>query len=227
MKEIAQNLQKIKSDIPENVTLVAVSKTKPVEMLQEAYDAGQRIFGENKVQEMVAKWEEMPKDIYWHMIGHLQSNKVKYIVPFVSLIHGVDTLKLLKTIDKEAKKKEKIVDCLLQVHIAKEDTKFGFSEAELLQLFDSQVYRDFKNIRICGLMGMATNTPDKEQVEIEFKGLKELFDKLKKQFFAQDEAFRFLSMGMSGDYKIAIAAGSNMVRVGSAIFGARIYAKNA
>ena len=157
---IAENLNLIRSDIPKEITLVAVSKTKPVPLLQEAYDAGQRIFGENKIQEMVEKWERMPKDIKWHMIGHLQSNKVKYIVGFVELIHAVDSLKLLKTIEKEAAKKNVIVDCLLQIHIAQEETKFGFSKEELLQILDSQVYKELKNIRITGLMGMATNTTD-------------------------------------------------------------------
>ena len=224
--DIAQNLKLIRSNLPEHVTLVAVSKTKPIDLLQKAYDAGQRVFGENKVQEMLDKWEKMPKDIEWHMIGHLQTNKVKYIVPFVSLIHAVDTVKLLKTIEKEALKKQVLVNCLLQVHIAQEETKFGFSEEELLQLFDSEMYKGFKNIRIVGLMGMATNTSDENQIKKEFSFLKLLFDNLKTKYFANIDTFRHLSMGMSGDYKIAIDSGSNMVRIGSAIFGARNYAKN-
>ena len=223
---IAENLNLIRSDIPKEITLVAVSKTKPVPLLQEAYDAGQRIFGENKIQEMVEKWERMPKDIKWHMIGHLQSNKVKYIVGFVELIHAVDSLKLLKTIEKEAAKKNVIVDCLLQIHIAQEETKFGFSKEELLQILDSQVYKELKNIRITGLMGMATNTTDNKQVEKEFLSLKKLFDTIRDKYFLQKKEFQYLSMGMSGDYKIAINSGSNMVRVGSAIFGARNYTKS-
>ena len=223
---IAENLNLIRSDIPKEITLVAVSKTKPVSLLQEAYDAGQRIFGENKIQEMVEKWERMPKDIKWHMIGHLQSNKVKYIVGFVELIHAVDSLKLLKTIEKEAAKKNVIVDCLLQIHIAQEETKFGFSKEELLQMLDSQVYKELKNIRITGLMGMATNTTDNKQVEKEFLSLKKLFDTIRDKYFLQKKEFQYLSMGMSGDYKIAINSGSNMVRVGSAIFGARNYTKS-
>jgi len=223
---IAENLNLIRSDIPKEITLVAVSKTKPVSLLQEAYDAGQRIFGENKIQEMVEKWERMPKDIKWHMIGHLQSNKVKYIVGFVELIHAVDSLKLLKTIEKEAAKKNVIVDCLLQIHIAQEETKFGFSKEELLQILDSQVYKELKNIRITGLMGMATNTTDNKQVEKEFLSLKKLFDTIRDKYFLQKKEFQYLSMGMSGDYKIAINSGSNMVRVGSAIFGVRNYTKS-
>lgn len=203
--------------------LVAVSKTKPNDLIMEAYEAGQRDFGENKVQELVEKYDSLPKDINWHMIGHLQRNKVKYLAPFVHLIHGVDSLKLLKEINKEGKKNDRVIQCLLQVHIAKEDTKFGFSETELKEFFDSQMLDELENVRVTGLMGMATNTSDQTQVSTEFAGLKSLFDLLKKQHTHHRLNLIELSMGMSGDYKIAVAQGSTMVRVGSSIFGARNY----
>jgi len=216
---IAENLKKFNSELPKNVTLVAVSKTKPVSDLMEAYNAGQRVFGENKIQEMEAKWQEMPKDVQWHMIGHVQRNKVKYMAPFVSLIHAVDSLKLLKEINKEAKKNERIIECLLQIKIAEEDSKFGMDQGDAASLLASEDFKKFQNIKVIGLMGMATFTDDEKQVSEEFQTLKKIYD----QFKAQNSEFRILSMGMSGDYKIAIANGSNMIRVGSAIFGERNY----
>ena len=217
---IANNLQEIKNTLPEQVTLVAVSKTKPVANLMEAYDAGQRIFGENKIQEMAEKWEEMPKDIQWHMIGHVQTNKVKYMAPFVSLVHGVDSLKLLSEINKQALKNERSIDCLLQMHIAEEETKFGLDEKELLELINSDSFKDLKNIRIVGLMGMATFTDNQNQIRKEFNELHSIFEKLKNDTILGSD-IEILSMGMSGDYKLAIDCGSNMVRIGSSIFGGR------
>jgi pyridoxal phosphate enzyme (YggS family) len=214
---IKKNIANIQESIPKHVTLVAVSKTKPVSDLLEAYETGQRIFGENKIQEMTQKWEEMPKDIQWHMIGHVQRNKVKYMAEYVALIHGVDTLKLLKEIDKQAKKHERVISCLLQVHIAEEDTKFGFDEAELLELIENPEFLQLSNISVTGLMGMATFTENKDQVRREFKTLKVLYDALCSKVTTLDT----LSMGMSGDYQIAIEEGSTMVRIGSSIFGAR------
>ena len=214
---IATNLLQIKSTLPEHVTLVAVSKTKPVSNLMEGYEVGQRIFGENKIQEMAEKWEQMPKDIQWHMIGHVQTNKVKFMAPFVSLIHGVDSLKLLEEINKQAKKNNRIIDCLLQIHIAEEETKFGLNEEELASLLSSNDFQQQKNIRIVGLMGMATFTDDKEQVKKEFNQLKSFFDQTK----INNSQFTILSMGMSGDYQLAIECGSTMVRIGSSIFGER------
>ncbi len=218
---IAANIEKIKIQIGLNTRLIAVSKTKPVSALQEAYDAGQRIFGENKVQEMVDKHTQLPEDIEWHMIGHLQSNKVKYIAPFVSLIHGVDSLKLLEVIDKEGVKNNRIIPCLLQVYIAKEETKFGLEASEIEELLGSNNFKELKNIAIYGLMGMASNTEDFAQVKLEFRGLKSLFDKLKSTYFKEDARFTEISMGMSGDYQIAIDEGATLVRIGSAIFGSR------
>ena len=217
---IANNLQEIKSTLPEQVTLVAVSKTKPVANLMEAYDAGQRIFGENKIQEMAEKWEEMPKDIQWHMIGHVQTNKVKYMAPFVSLVHGVDSLKLLSEINKQALKNKRSIDCLLQMHIAEEETKFGLDQKELLELINSDSFKDLKNIRIVGLMGMATFTDNQNQIRKEFNELHSIFEKLKNDTILGSD-IEILSMGMSGDYKLAIDCGSNMVRIGSSIFGGR------
>jgi pyridoxal phosphate enzyme (YggS family) len=210
---IATNLQNIKSSLPEHVTLVAVSKTKPISDLMEAYDAGQRIFGENKIQEMVDKWEQMPKDIEWHMIGHVQTNKVKFMAPFVSLIHGVDSLKLLEEINKQALKNDRTIDCLLQIYIAEEESKFGLDEEELTALLASPAFKEMKNIRIVGLMGMATFTENQNQIKKEFMHLKSIFDNHKN--------LKSLSMGMSGDYQLAIACGSTMVRIGSRIFGGR------
>ena len=215
MRMISDNLKSILSKLPKSVTLVAVSKTKPNAAIMEAYDAGHRVFGENKVQDMVAKSEELPSDIQWHMIGHLQTNKVKYIAPFVSLIHGVDSLKLIKEIDKRAAQNNRIIDCLLQIHIAEEETKFGLSDIEATQVL--AYAKHLKNVRIKGLMGMATNTRDESIVRNEFAGLKELFLK----FQSVSEHLQIISMGMSTDYEIAIEQGSTMVRVGSAIFGRR------
>ncbi|UOK42068.1 MULTISPECIES: YggS family pyridoxal phosphate-dependent enzyme [Flavobacterium] len=217
---IQSNLQHIKSTLPSDVTLVAVSKTKPVSDLMEAYEAGQRIFGENKVQEMTEKWQQMPKDIQWHMIGHVQSNKVKYMVPFVKLIHGVDSFKLLKEIDRQGKRYRKTINCLLQFSIAEEETKFGLDENELNEILNSEEFKDFQNIRIVGLMGMATFTENQEQIKKEFQHLKQIFDKYK-EFSAFNFQLSILSMGMSGDYELAIECGSNMVRIGSSIFGER------
>ena len=212
---IIDNLKLILGKLPKSVTLVAVSKTKPNAAIMEAYDAGHRVFGENKVQDMLAKYEELPSDIQWHMIGHLQTNKVKFIAPFVSLIHGVDSLKLIKEIDKRAAQNNRIIDCLLQIHIAEEETKFGLSDIEATQVLEYANH--LKNVRIKGLMGMATNTRDESIVRNEFAGLKELF--LKFQSVSKD--LQIISMGMSTDYEIAIEQGSTMVRVGSAIFGKR------
>ena len=220
---IADNIKRITSELGENTKLVAVSKTKPNEDIMEAYNAGQRLFGENKVQELVEKYETLPKDIEWHFIGHLQSNKVKYIAPFVSLIHGVDSFKLLKTINKEAKKNDRVIDCLLQFHIAQESTKFGLDEEEADVLLNDEQFKEFENIRIAGVMGMATYTDNFDQVRNEFRSLKNIFDRLKEKYFAGDNSFKEISMGMSGDYKVAIEEGSTLVRIGSSIFGARNY----
>lgn len=217
---IANNLLQIKSTLPEHVTLVAVSKTKPVSDLMETYEAGQRIFGENKIQEMAEKWEQMPKDIQWHMIGHVQTNKVKFMAPFVSLIHGVDSLKLLQEINKQALKNNRIIDCLLQIHIAEEETKFGLDEEELASLLSSSEFHEMKNIRIVGLMGMATFTDNKDQIKKEFLHLKTIFDKTK-DLKTENCQMEIISMGMSGDYQLAIECGSTMVRIGSSIFGGR------
>ena len=217
---IAQNLHAIRASLPQEVSLVAVSKTKPIADLQEAYAAGQRLFGENKIQEMTEKWEHLPKDISWHMIGHVQSNKVKYMAPYVSLIHGVDRLSLLDEINKQAAKNNRMINCLLQVHIAQEETKFGFDEQELLAAFEANAFAPYSNINIAGLMGMASFTSDTNQIKAEFNQLKSLFDSLKNKPTAQVN-LQILSMGMSGDYALAIACGSNMVRIGSSIFGNR------
>ena len=217
---IATNLQSIFSSLPQNVTLVAVSKTKPISDLMEAYDAGQRVFGENKIQEMTEKWEQMPKDIQWHMIGHVQTNKVKFMAPFVSLIHGVDSLKLLQEINKQAAKQGRIINSLLQIHIAEEDTKFGFDEASLMEFLESGRLSNYPNVQINGLMGMASFSDDTLQVQNEFKQLKKCYD-LTKNIIGS--TCSILSMGMSGDYNLAIQEGSNMVRIGSLLFGARNY----
>jgi pyridoxal phosphate enzyme (YggS family) len=217
---IKNNLLHIKATLPEHVTLVAVSKTKPVTDLMEAYEAGQRIFGENKIQEMAEKWEQMPKDIQWHMIGHVQTNKVKFMAPFVSLIHGVDSLKLLQEINKQAVKNNRIIDCLLQIYIAEEETKFGLDEEELASLLSSSEFHEIKNIRIVGLMGMATFTDNKDQIKKEFLHLKTIFDTTK-ELKTENCQLETISMGMSGDYQLAIECGSTMVRIGSSIFGGR------
>lgn len=216
---ISENISALKNSLPTNVDLVAVSKTKSVPELMEAYNAGQRIFGENKIQEMCEKWEVMPKDIQWHMIGHVQRNKVKYMAPFVSLIHAVDSLKLLKEIDKQAAKHERVIDCLIQIKIAEEESKFGMSEADAKAIINSEEIKTYNNIKIIGLMGMATFTDDRDQLSKEFGFLKSVFDALQQKH----PELSVLSMGMSGDYPLAIEHGSNMVRVGSAIFGARNY----
>ena len=218
---IKEKLAEIRKEIPEHVTLIAVSKTKPVSALEEAYKAGQRHFGENKVQEMFDKYEQLPKDIQWHLIGHLQSNKVKYIAPFVHLIHSVDSLKLLSEIDKQAKKNNRVIDCLLQFHIAQEETKFGLNLQEAHSLITSAEFLEMKNVRIIGVMGMASFTNDEQQVKLEFSNLNAIFSQLKKDFFSLDDNFRERSMGMSGDYLLAMQEGSTMVRIGSTIFGGR------
>lgn len=218
---IAEKLSEIKGDIPENVKLVAVSKTKPIVVLQEAYDAGQRVFGENKAQELTEKAEQLPKDIEWHMIGHLQSNKVKYIAPFVALIHAVDSLKLLKEINKQAKKNDRIIDCLLQFHIAEETSKFGLSLEDAQEILSSREFVEMENISVVGVMGMATFTSNQEQVRDEFRTLENYFNVIKSHFFKFNTAFKEISMGMSGDYQLAIEEGSTMVRIGSSIFGSR------
>ena len=223
---IAENLNGLKAELPDHVELIAGSKTHPAEKVMEAYDTGHRHFGENKVQEMVAKSETMPSDIRWHLIGHLQRNKVKYIAPFVHLIHGVDSLKLLKEINKRAKQNERVIDCLIQVFIAKEDTKFGMDEKEVRTLIASTELQELEHIRVVGLMGMATNTDNTDQIKREFKGLKQLFEDVKTSDTPKHVEMNHLSMGMSGDYKLAIECGSTMVRVGSAIFGARNYPTN-
>ena len=219
---IKDHLLRFRESIEPKATLVAVSKTKPISDLQEAYDAGQRHFGENKIQEMTEKWETLPKDIYWHMIGHTQRNKVKYMAPYVHLIHSVDSPRLLKEINKQAAKNERVIDCLLQIHIAEEETKFGFDQKELLELLSSDAFASYKNVRITGLMGMATFTDNKKQVRKEFKSLKTLLDHINDNHLISDSHdLKTLSMGMTGDYKIAIEEGSTMVRIGSAIFGSR------
>lgn len=216
---IKNNLQQIKSSLPADVTLIAVTKTHPVEKLMEVYNADHKIFGENKVQEMCDKYEVLPKDIEWHLIGHLQTNKVKYIAPFVSLIHSIDSLKLLQEVNKQAIKNQRTINCLLQIYIANEETKFGLSFAEAEQLIGSPEFQQLKNIKIVGLMGMASNTDNQEQVRNEFHSLNSFFKKIQ----ATNPQLKTLSMGMSSDYQIAIEEGSNMIRVGSSIFGARSY----
>ncbi len=219
---IAKNLNHITSTIPEDVTLVAVSKTKPVDALMEAYNAGQRIFGENKVQEMVEKHDVLPEDIEWHMIGHLQRNKVKYMADFVNLIHGVDNFRLLKEINKQAEKHDRIINCLLQIKIASEASKFGMSAYEAVSIINSEDFLSLKNVNVIGVMGMATFTDNKKQVTQEFNFLKSTFNSLK-NIEATNGKLKIISMGMSGDYQLAIECGSNMIRVGSSIFGVRNY----
>ena len=218
---IEQQLEHVWAELPSNVTLIAVSKTKPISALQEAYNAGQRHFGENKVQEMVEKAQQLPADIKWHLIGHLQTNKVKYMAGFVHLIHGVDSLKLLLEIDKQAAKVERIQDVLLQFHIAQEETKFGLELNEALELLASDTYLSLKNVRICGVMGMASFTTNAAQIREEFKNLVHIFNHLKQACFYEEDHFKEISMGMSGDYLLAVEQGSTMVRVGSKIFGSR------
>jgi PLP dependent protein len=217
---ITQNLQRVREQIPANVKLVAVSKTYGFDEIMEAYNAGQRVFGENKVQELTDKYEALPKDIEWHLIGHLQTNKVKYITPFVHTIHAVDSFKLLQEIDKRAQNSGKVINCLLQFHIAEEDTKFGLVEDEL-DFLENGSFRELKNVNICGVMGMATFTDNTDLIKKEFNRLNQIFNRLKTRYFASDNNFCEISMGMSGDYPLAIEAGSTMVRVGSHIFGQR------
>ncbi|WP_435414825.1 YggS family pyridoxal phosphate-dependent enzyme [Polaribacter aestuariivivens] len=218
---IKENLHQIKSNLPESVTLVAVSKTKPIADLQEAYDAGQRVFGENKIQEMVEKFDVLPKDIQWHMIGHLQSNKVKYMAHFVDLIHGIDKFSTLKEINKQAKKHDRVINCLLQAKIAKEETKFGLSFEDIETILASEKLRELKNIKIVGFMGMATFTDNQNQLNEEFSALNNFFNTQKTKIETENCQLKILSMGMSGDYELAIENGSTMIRVGSSIFGSR------
>ena len=220
---ISENLQKIRATLKPDVRLVAVSKFHPVEALQEAYDAGQRIFGENHVQELVSKEAVLPKDIEWHFIGHLQTNKVKYIAPFVSLIHSMDSLKLMKEIDKQGQKCGRVIDALLQIHVAAEETKFGFTPEEVIKMLAEGEWKNYTHVRLVGLMAMATNTDDDAQIAREFDTVQRLFHTLKTNYFADNPEFNQLSMGMSGDYLIAQEHGSTLVRVGSMIFGPRIY----
>lgn len=220
---IKENLLSIKSNLPAQVKLIAVSKTYPASAVEEAYKAGQRIFGENKVQEMCEKHEQLPTDIEWHLIGHLQTNKVKYIAPFVAMIHSVDSLKLLQEINKQAQKNNRIIKCLLQIYIASEETKFGLNKEECKVLLDGHEFKAMQNIKIAGLMGMATNTNDEKQIKNEFASLKTLFNEIKANYDHKNIELTELSMGMSSDYKIAIKEGSTMIRVGSSIFGARQY----
>lgn len=219
--DIEKNIAEIKQSLPEGVKLVAVSKKKSPEIIMQAYNAGHKIFGENKAQELIQKYEELPDDIEWHFIGHLQTNKAKYLAPFVSMIHGIDSFKILKTVNKEAKKNNRNIPCLLQFHIAQESTKFGLSEEEAHEILDSEDYKALKNISIFGVMGMATFTEDEMQVRNEFRFLKKIFDKLKKEYFPRKKGFKEISMGMSDDYPIALEEGSTIVRIGSKIFGDR------
>jgi pyridoxal phosphate enzyme (YggS family) len=218
---IPQNIQRIEAEIAPNAKLIAVTKTKPVEMLMEAYNAGFKRYGENKVQEMEMKYQQMPKDIEWHLIGHLQTNKVKYIAPFVAMIHSIDSLKLLQEVNKQAVKNNRVIDCLLQIFIAQEETKFGLSEEEARGLLTSDDFKALKNVRIVGLMGMASNTDDDEQIRQEFRVLRKFFDELNSTLCSENSTLTELSIGMSGDYLIAVEEGSTLVRVGSAIFGSR------
>ncbi|NCC10516.1 MAG: YggS family pyridoxal phosphate-dependent enzyme [Bacteroidia bacterium] len=220
---IADNLKQILAELPQEVQLVAVSKFHPNSAIEEAYQAGQRIFGESKVQEMTAKYESLPKDIKWHFIGHVQSNKVKYMAPYVTMIHGVDSYKLLVEINKQAAKANRIIDCLLQIYIAQEETKFGFSPEECMHMLKTENWNELSNIRICGVMGMASNTDNVEQIRHEFRYLNSIFKDLKNTYFSDSETFKEKSMGMSHDYHEAIAEGSSLIRVGSFIFGDRIY----
>jgi len=222
---VSENIKHFLSEeIPSNVKLIAVSKTKPIELIEEAYTSGHRIYGENKVQELAGKYEALPKDIEWHMIGHMQTNKVKYIAPFVSLIHGIDSFKLLKVINKEGEKCNRKINCLLQFHIAKEETKFGLDLKEAIEFIKSDDFSILKNVNICGVMGMATYTENEDTIRSEFRELVHIFNELKNSSLFNDD-FKEISMGMSGDYKIAIEEGATMVRIGSLLFGARNYAK--
>ncbi|NLO02878.1 MAG: YggS family pyridoxal phosphate-dependent enzyme [Bacteroidales bacterium] len=219
--DIGKIISELKSSLPEGVKLVAVTKTKPPEIIEEAYKAGHKTFGENKVQELVQKFEKLPEDIEWHFIGHLQSNKTKYLIPFVGMIHGIDSFKILKSVNKEAGKFGRVIPCLLQFHIARESTKFGLSEEEAFEILESGTFARMENIKVAGVMGMATFTDNKEMVRSEFRELKAIFKKLKSSYFPEDPAFREISMGMSDDYDIAVEEGSTIVRIGSKIFGSR------
>jgi pyridoxal phosphate enzyme (YggS family) len=221
MTDIASNIIRLKKEIPSNIKLVAVSKTKTADEILRAYNTGHRIFGENRVQELVEKKEELPEDIQWHFVGHLQSNKAKYIVPFISMIESIDTFKLLKIINKEALGNNRVINCLIQFYIAQEETKFGFNMAEVTEMAESEEFRHLNNVRLCGVMGMATFTDDHGQVRREFKYLNECFNELKGKYFNDQPSFREISMGMSGDYRIAVEEGSTMIRIGSIIFGTR------
>ncbi len=218
---ISDNIQSFLEKIPENVQLIPISKTKPNSMILDVWQNGFKVFGENKVQELAQKYEELPKDIQWHMVGHLQSNKMKYIAPFVHLLHGVDSFKLIKIMDKEAKKAGRILNGLFQLHIASEETKFGFSQDEIFEILDSKEYAEIENVKMIGVMGMATFTNDDKLISKEFKDLYSIYLNLKTRYFQDDENFKEISMGMSGDFKIAIEEGSSMIRIGSAIFGER------
>lgn len=223
MKSIRENIAFFKGQLPQSTSIIAISKTKPIQAIREAYDAGQRKFGENKAQELVNKWRELPADIEWHFIGHLQTNKVKLIAPFIGLIHSVDSLKLLQEINKEAFKNGRTISCLLQFHIATEETKFGLDSEEAAELLSSPAYGQLSNISICGVMGMASLTEDETLIRTEFRNLRKTFTHLKNTFFSTNDAFREISMGMTGDYPIAVEEGSTMVRLGTAIFGERNY----
>ncbi|HOO98491.1 MAG TPA: YggS family pyridoxal phosphate-dependent enzyme [Bacteroidales bacterium] len=221
MSQIAQNIISLKQEVPDHIKIIAVSKTMPVSDIMLAYDTGHRLFGENRVKELIGKKDSLPPDIEWHMIGHLQTNKVKYIVPFITLIHSIHSFKLLKTIDTEAGKAGRTVDCLLQFHIAEEETKSGFTREEAGKMLQSNEFRELGRVRICGVMGMATFTDDMEKVRLEFRNLAAVFRELKNKFFSHSDEFREISMGMSGDFLVAIEEGSTMVRIGSIIFGER------
>lgn len=223
MTDVKSNLHRVLDSLPPHVRLVAVSKYHPQESIMAAYEEGQRVFGESHEQELSKKAAALPRDIEWHFIGHLQTNKIKYIIPFVTLIHSIDTANLLEAVNKEAKKHNRVVDCLLQFHIAQEETKFGLDMDEARQLLDSEAFKQMENVRICGVMGMATFTDDEVEVRKEFKHLKDIFDALKTEYFANQPQFKEISMGMSEDYPIAVEEGATMVRVGSKIFGARNY----
>lgn len=220
---IAEQIKRLRSELPEGINLLAISKYQPIESLQEAYDAGQRMFGENHIQEMAAKAAALPKDIAWHFTGHVQTNKIKYMASFVSLIHAVDSFRLLREINKHAAKHNRVIDCLLQIHIAQEDTKYGLTVQECRELLVHEPWRELENVRIVGLMAMGSNTDDMEQVRGEFRQMKQLFDELKETYFADEPSFCQLSEGMTDDYPIAIEEGSTIVRIGSMIFGDRVY----
>ena len=220
---IAEQIKRLRGELPEGVSLLAISKYQSIEALQEAYDAGQRMFGENHIQEMAAKAAVLPKDIAWHFTGHVQTNKIKYMASFVSLIHAVDSFRLLREINKYAAKHDRIIDCLLQIHIAQEDTKYGLTVEECRELLATEPWRELTNVHIVGLMAMGSNTDDMEQVRGEFRQMKQLFDELKTTYFADDSSFCQLSEGMTDDYPIAIEEGSTIVRIGSMIFGDRVY----